>query len=115
MFESLNDLLMHFLGGGKKSNLPASLPVPKKSYLPEIEISPKLQTELDKAHLDFLIKLFLSAQKDLKEEQIKWFTQEIAIFLQYSYPNLPAREYDLILQQIIDIARKEMRDKNDLP
>jgi hypothetical protein len=111
MFDSLNDLLMQFLSGGKKSNLPVPLPVPKKTFLPEIEITPKLQTELDKAHLEFLTKLFMSANKDLNKEQIEWFIQEIAIFLQYAYPNLPGREYELILQQIIDMARKEIRDK----
>lgn len=101
---------MNFLGG-EKSNLPAPLPVPKKSYLPDIEISPEFQVELDKTHLDFLVKLFMSAHKEMKQEQIEWFIKEISIFLQYSYPNLPAREYELILDQIIAMARKEMEDK----
>ena len=90
------------------SLVPVAKPVvAKASYLPEIHISPKLLLDLDKSYLDFLTKLYLSSENQLNEDSRYWFIYEIAYYLRYCYPDLQMREYELILQQIIETAKKE--------
>lgn len=75
------------------------------SFLPQLEITKKLRDRFDKEYLDFITRLFLRSIKDpqyLKQENRYWFLEEIAYYLRLCYPKLSMREYEVILQQLIN-------------
>lgn len=95
---------------GKPQKFPiALLESPKETSLPEIEISPKLQRDLDRCHLDFLAKLFLSSRKSINRESQLWFIEELAYYLRICYPDLSSLEHQQILLQIMELALKEKK------
>ena len=76
------------------------------SLLPNIEISPKLQKNIEQIALDFISGLYFSSKKtgDLASEVEVWFLEEINQGLHLVYPNKTRREYTAILHQIIKMA-----------
>jgi hypothetical protein len=97
-FGNLSDLIKLLLP-------PQQYVEPKKSLLPEIPISDDLRDQLDKSYLDFIVNLYLVAQKDgqkLPFDKDRWFIDEITYNLRHCYPNLMHQEYEQILQRIIN-------------
>ena len=83
-----------------------SPPWESSSLLPNIEISPKLQKNIEQISLDFISGLYFSSKKigELAQEIEIWFLEEINQGLHLVYPNKTRREYTTILHQIIKMS-----------
>ena len=72
----------------------------KPDYLPKIEITPKLQHEINKEHASFLTELYITSKKNLSLERREWFLQEIGLTIAECYPHLSRSDLVYILQKI---------------
>ena len=81
----------------------------RHSMLPEILITKKIQIELDKEYLDFIVGLYLTSKNPIDNKNEPWFLKTIATCLQVVYPNRSKHEYVSILSQIICMRAKEKK------
>lgn len=99
-FENLTDLLKLFLP--QKS---IEVAVAEKSLLPSIPITDELQIKLNRGYLDFIVAMYMTSQKnkvELTPEKDRWFIEEITYYLRLCYPNMTFREYEQVLDQLIN-------------
>lgn len=79
--------------------------------LPEILMTPKLQSEYDKLFLDFLSSLYIKSYKHKKlDSDTNWFLQEIAFYLFTVYPKKSTDELEQVLRHIIEMAKQPKKE-----
>lgn len=81
----------------------------EQSLLPNIEITPKIQNNINKSYLDFVVSLYFLLKKNGEQEHV-WFLEEIAAYLLKNYPELGREKCISILENIIRMANSEQKE-----
>lgn len=81
------------------------------SNLPELVMSPKLQTNFNRLYLDFLTSVYLADRYRSSEDVRFWFLKEIAYYLTICYPEKNKKDIEEILIHIVKMAESTLEKK----